>query len=158
MKKVKRIRVLMGVVLYTLVFVLISGCATQSLSEKATLLEKSQQSKETEEASISLYYDFEDVPVPKELRLQKEKSFVFRTSEFTTGILTFSGKVESDSLISYFINKMPDDGWRFLSSFKSAKNILFFQKENRFCIITIIGRAFTAGLEILITPNFQSGS
>jgi len=158
MKKVKRNRVLVGVVLHMLVFIFISGCATQSLSEKSTPLEESQPSKENEEASISLYYDFEDVPVPKELRLQKEKSFVFRTSEFTTGILTFSGKVKSNSLISYFINKMPDDGWRFLSSFKSTKNILFFHKENRFCIITIISKAFTTGLEILITPSFQSGS
>jgi len=158
MKKVKRNRVLVGVVLHMLVFIFISGCATQSLSEKSTPLEESQPSKENEEASISLYYDFKDVPVPKEFKLQKEKSFVFRTNEFTTGILTFSGKVGSDSLISYFINKMPDDGWRFLSSFKSPKNILFFQKENRFCIITIISKAFYTNLEILITPSFQTGS
>jgi hypothetical protein len=158
MKKVKRIRVLLGVVLHVLIFVFISGCATQTLSEKVTPLEESQQSKETEEASISLYYDFKDVPVPKELKLQKEKSFVFRTNEFSTGILTFSGRVESDSLVSYFINKMPDDGWRFLSSFKSTKNILFFHKENRFCIITIISKAFGTDLEILITPSFQSSS
>ena len=158
MRKAKRNRVLMGVVLHMFVFIFISGCATQTLSEKATPLEESQQSKESKEAAISLYYDFKDVPVPNELRLQKEKSFVFQTTEFTAGILTFSGKVKSDSLISYFINKMPDDGWRFLSSFKSPKNILFFQKENRFCIIIIISKAFTTGLEILITPSFQSGS
>jgi hypothetical protein len=158
MRKVKKNRILMGVVLHVLVFVFISGCATQTLSEKATPLEESKQSKETEEASISLYYDFKDVPVPKELKLQKEKSFVFRTNEFTTGILTFSGKVKSDSLISYFIKKMPDDAWSFLSSFKSAKNILFFQKENRFCIIIIISKAFRTDLEILITPSFQSTS
>ena len=158
MRKVKRIRVLMGVVLHVLVFVFISGCATQTLSEKETPLGESQRSKDSKEESISLYYDFKDVPVPKELRLQKEKSFVFLTNEFTTGILTFSGKVESDSLVSYFINKMPDDGWRFLSSFKSTKNILFFHKENRFCIITIISKAFGTGLEILITPSFQSSS
>ena len=156
MKKVKRIRVLLGFVLHALIFVFISGCATQTLSEKVTPLEESQQSKETEEASISLYYDFKDVPVPKELKLQKEKSFVFRTNEFSTGILTFSGRVEPDSLISYFIKKMPDDAWSFLSSLKSTKNILFFYKENRFCIITIISRAFSTDLEILITPRFQS--
>jgi len=156
MKKVKRIRVLLGVVLHVLIFVFISGCATQTLSEKVTPLEESQQSKETEEASISLYYDFKDVPVPKELKLQKEKSFVFRTNEFSTGILTFSGRVEPDSLISYFIKKMPDDAWSFLSSLKSTKNILFFYKENRFCIITIISKAFSTDLEILITPRFQS--
>ena len=158
MRKVKRNRVIMGVVLHLLVFIFISGCATQTLSEKASPLGESQQSKEGKEASISLYYDFKDVPVPKELKLQKEKSFVFRTNEFTTGILTFSGKVESDSLISYFINRMPDDAWSFLSSFKSTKDILFFHKEHRFCIITIVSKAFSTDLEILITPSSQSGS
>jgi hypothetical protein len=110
------------------------------------------------ETAISLYYDFKDVPVPKELDMKKEKSFVFQTTGFTTGVLTFSGNVESDSLISFFNNKMPEDGWRLLSSFRSIKNILFFQKENRFCIITIISKTFTTNVEILVTPSFQSGS
>jgi len=158
MRKLKQNRSLMGVILYVLAFFFISGCATQTLSEKATPLEEPQQSKKTEEASIPLYYDFKDVPVPKELKLQKEKSFVFRTNEFTTGILTFSGKVESESLISYFINKMPDDSWSFLSSFKSTKDILFFHKEDRFCIISINSTTFRTNVEVLITPRSQNGS
>jgi len=158
MGKPKKSRILMGVVLYVLAFVFISGCATQTLSEKTTPLEESQQSKESKEVSIPFYYDFKDVPVPKKLKLQKEKSFVFRTNEFTTGILSFSGKVEAESLISYFINKMPDDAWSFLSSFKSTKDILFFHKEDRFCIITINSKAFRTNVEILITPRSQNGS
>lgn len=158
MREVNLNKALMAIFLNMLVFIFISGCATQTLSEKATPLEESQLPEESREKTISLYYDFKDVPVPKELKLEKDKSFVFQTTEFTTGILTFSGKVESDSLISYFINKMPNDGWRFLSSLKSPKNILFFMKEKRFCIITIISRAFTTDLEILITPSFQIGS
>ena len=158
MGKLKKNRSLMGVVLCALAFFFVSGCATQTLSEKATPLEESQQPKESQEVSIPLYYDFKDVPVPKELKLQKEKSFVFRTNEFTTGILSFSGKVESESLISYFINKMPDDAWSFLSSFKSTKDILFFHKEDRFCIITISSRAFSTNVEVLITPRSKSGS
>lgn len=157
MRKIKKNRVLGGVLL-VLVFVFIYGCAAQTLSEKATPLGESKQSKESEEVSMPLYYDFKDVPVPRKLKLQKEKSFVFRTNEFTTGILAFSGKVESESLISYFISKMPDDAWSFLSSFKSTKNILFFHKEDRFCIITISSRAFRTDVEIVITPSSQGGS
>jgi len=158
MRKVKSNRVLMRVFLHMLVFIFISGCATQTLSEKVTPLEEPQQPEESEKTAISLYYDFQDVPVPKELEIKKEKSFVFQTTESTTGLLSFSGNVESNSLINFFSNKMPEDGWRFLSSFKSPKNILFFQKENRFCIITIISKTFTTDLEILITPSFRSGS
>ena len=135
----------------------IAGCATKTLSEKSTPLGDPQFTKGGETA-FSLYYDFKDIPVPKEMKVKREQSFVFQTAELTAGMLSFSAKVEPDSLISYFLNKMPSDGWRFLSSFKSPKNILFFLKDNRFCIITITSKTFTTDLEILVTPSFQGGS
>ena len=158
MREVNLKKVLMAIFLNMLILIFIAGCATDIQSEKETPTEKPQIVQESVETAISLYYDFKDVPVPKELDIKKEKSFVFQTTGFTTGVLTFSGNVESDSLISFFNNKMPEDGWRLLSSFRSIKNILFFQKENRFCIITIVSKTFTTNVEILVTPSFQSGS
>ena len=158
MREVNLRKVLTAIFLNMLIFIFITGCATDIQSERETPTEKPQIVQESVETAISLYYDFKDVPVPKELDMKKEKSFVFQTTGFTTGVLTFSGNVESDSLISFFNNKMPGDGWRLLSSFRSIKNILFFQKENRFCIITIISKTFTTNVEILVTPSFQSGS
>ena len=156
MREVNRNKALMAIFLNMLIFTFIAGCATDIQSERETPTEKPQIIQESRETAISLYYDFKDVPVPKEMDIKKEKSFVFQTTEFTTGVLTFSGNVESDSLIKFFNIKMPEDGWRLLSSFKSPKNILFFQKENRFCIITIISKTFTTDLEIIVTPSFQS--
>ena len=147
-------KVLMALFLNVLILMLLTGCAT--LSEKAVPLGESQLVEESEETAISLYYDFNDVPVPKELEVKKEKSVIFQTTEFTAGLLTFSGKVESDSLISFFSNKMPEDGWRFLSLFKSPIKMMFFLKENRFCIITITSEGRSTEVEILVTPNFQS--
>ena len=158
MREVNLKKVLMAIFLNMLILIFIAGCATDIQSERETPTEKPQIVQESVETAISLYYDFKDVPVPKELDIKKEKSFVFQTTGFTTGVLTFSGNVESDSLISFFNNKMPEDGWRLLSSFRSLKNILFFQKENRFCIITIVSKTFTTNVEILVTPSFQSGS
>ena len=134
----------------------IAGCATKTLSEKSTPIGDSQLT-EGGETAFSLYYDFKDVPVPKVMKVEKEQSFIFQTTELTAGVLSFSAKVEPDSLINYFINKMPSDGWRFLSSFKSPKNILFFLKDNRFCVITITSKTFTTNLQILVTPSFQGG-
>lgn len=149
-------RAVMAVFLNMLILILLTGCATDILLEKTVPLGESQALKEGGETAISLYYDFEDIPVPKELEIEKEKSVIFQTTEFTAGLLTFSGKVESDSLISFFNNKMPEDGWRFLTLFKSPIKIMFFLKENRFCIITITGEARSAEIEILVTPNFQT--
>jgi len=157
MRKSNRNTVLMALFLDVLILIFLTGCATNTLSEKAVPFGESQLVEESEKTAIYLYYDFEDVPVPKELEVKKEKSVIFQTAEFTAGLLTFSGKVESDSLISFFINKMPEDGWRFLSLFKSPIRMMFFVKENRFCIITITREARSAYVEILVTPNFQSG-
>ena len=147
----------MALVCSAFFLLVIAGCATKTLSEKSTPLGDPQLT-EGGEIAFSLYYDFKDVPIPKEMKVKREQSFVFQTTEFTAGVLAFSAKVEPDSLISYFLNKMPSDGWRFLSAFKSPKNILFFLKDNRFCIITITSKTFTTDLEILVTPSFQGGS
>ena len=158
MRKTEKSRFLIAVFCATLFLIAITGCATKTLPRRTATLGESQLTEQSEETDFSLYYDFKDVSVPKEMKVNKDKSFVFQTTEFTAGVLSFSGKVESNSLISYFINKMPNEGWRFLSSFKSPKNILFFLKENRFCIITITGKTFTTDLEILVTPSFEGGS
>jgi len=155
MRGVKWNRVLMAIFLNMLIFIFITGCATESLSDKAISTTESKLVEEIREPTISLYYDFKDVPVPTELDIKREKSFAFQTTDFTIGLLTFYGNVEADSLIGFYNNKMPEDGWRFLSSFKSPKNILFFLKENRFCIITITSKTFTTELEILVTPSFK---
>jgi hypothetical protein len=83
---------------------------------------------------------------------------VFHTANYSIEFLTFSGKMEPDAIVCYFTDGMPEDGWRFVSSFKSPKNIMFFLKEGRFCIITITSRTFAAVVQILVTPSFKSSS
>jgi hypothetical protein len=156
MRDLKFFRAFMAPFLVILFSIAIIGCATSSLSEQTTAPEQSQSVRQTAEPATALYYDFKDVPVPKEMEIERDKSFVFQTTEFASGFLTFSGRVESDSLISFFRIKLPEDGWRFLSSITSPKTIMFFQKENRFCVITIISKTFTTEAEILVTQGFQS--
>ena len=151
-------RILMLVFCAMFLSLSMAGCAMETLSKRAIPTEEPQLIEEAGETEISLYYHFKDVPVPKQLELKREKSFVFQTTEYAIGFLTFSGKMEVDSIMNYFTDKMPDDGWHFLSSFKSPKSIMFFLKKNRFCIITITGKTFTANVEILVTPSFESTS
>jgi len=148
-------RVLPALFLSMLLLSALTGCATSTLSEQAPAPGEPRQATEAVEYETARYYDFEDVPVPAEMELKTDRSFVFQTTEFAAGLLAFSGRVELDSLISFFRIKLPDDGWRFLSSIKSPKTILFFQKENRLCIITIISKAFTTDAEILVAQGFR---
>lgn len=156
MRRRKRDRALMALFLSMLVFVSLSGCATETLSEKIIPLEESRVGKQGQETQISLYYDFKDVPIPAELEMEPEKYAIFQTTEFTAGLLTFSGRARPDSLISFFSDKMPEDGWRLVGSSRSSIRIMFFLKEDRFCIITILGKGRVTEVEILVTPSFPS--
>jgi len=141
MRNTKGHTFIIAIVLQMLIMVILTACARDIISKK-------------EEITASEYYDFKDVPIPKEFNLKKGESYIFQTAQSTAGVLSFSGRVETDSLINYFTSKMSGDGWRFLSSFKSAKNIMLFNKGNRYCIITIIGKTLTTDLEIFVTPSF----
>jgi hypothetical protein len=154
MRKRKRFRALMAFFLSMFVFESVSACATETISEKAIPLEEPQVGKGPGETEISLYYDFKDVPIPTELQIKREKYAIFQTTEFTAGLLTFSGRLNPDSLITFFSDKMSEDGWRLVGSSRSSTRIMFFLKEDRFCIITIFGKARATEVEILVTPDF----
>ncbi len=157
MSWVKWDRILMQIFLTAIISISLTGCTTGTLSKIIVPSEEPQLTEGGNKTEIALYYDFKDVPVPRGLKIEREKSFVFQTTEFSTGFLAFSGRMEPDSIINYFIDKMPEDGWRLLSSFKkSPKSLMFFLKENRFCIITIASKGRTANVEILVTPSFKS--
>ena len=70
-----------------------------------------------------------------------------------TGVITLTGRVEIDSLVTFFENNMAKDNWRNISSFKSPRTIILFQKENRFCVINIIDGELEARVNIWVSPT-----
>ena len=48
------------------------------------------------------FYGFPDVPVPKEVDIVNERSFVYETPSFKAGVIVFSGNVDPASLETYF--------------------------------------------------------
>ena len=129
------------------IFLTISGCAS------VTPVKKSGTKANKE--SIPLYYGFGDVPIPKELTMKKKLSFVYRTPGLATGVLTLTGRVEINSLIAFFENNMAKDNWRQISSFKSTRTIMLFQKENRFCVINIIDEEPKVRVDIWVSPTIE---
>jgi hypothetical protein len=108
--------------------------------------------KVKDEKNAPLYYDFEDVLVPRELELKAKSSFVYHTSGFTAGVLVFKSKVERNSLILFFENNLTKDNWQAVSSFKSPRTLLLFQKENRWCVINITDNNWDSLVEIWVAP------
>jgi hypothetical protein len=115
--------------------------------------------QEKDEKNAPLYYDFEDVLIPRELKLNTKSSFVYNTSGMTAGVLIFTSKVERNSLIKFFENNMAKDNWQPFSSFKSPRTLLLYQKENRWCVINITDNNWDTLVEIWAAPfGDQSGS
>ncbi|MBT8357985.1 MAG: hypothetical protein HKO79_06230 [Desulfobacterales bacterium] len=101
-----------------------------------------------------LYYDFEDVLIPRELKVDQKSSFVYNTAGFSAGVLVLKGRVELGSLISFFEKNMAKDNWLLISSFKSSRTIMLFQKQNRWCVINIT-EGMSTRTEIWVAPTMN---
>ena len=129
--------------------VLMSLLAACSSTPKTT---DGSDAREKDKKNAPLYYDFGDVLVPRELKLNAKSSFVYHTSDFTAGVLVFESKAERVSLIKFFDNNMTKDNWRAVSAFKSPRTLLLFQKENRWCVINITDNNWDTLVEIWVAP------
>jgi hypothetical protein len=152
MANFSRLGTVLGISALLLVFGLFLGCAGPRSSETAGE-EALPAATEQDETPAPLYYDFDDVLIPSELKVDMGRSFVYQTDEFTAGVLVLTGRVEINSLIRFFDNNMAKDNWRLVSSFKSPRTIMFFTKPNRSCIINITEQPFRIEAEIWVAPT-----
>jgi hypothetical protein len=127
----------------------VAGCSSLTKKDdKATV-----PSSGTSAAVAAQYYDFGDVLVPNELKVDKKSSFIYQTSGFSAGVLVLKGRIETSSLISFFETNMAKDNWNIISSFKSERTMLLFQKAHRWCVINITDETFNTYVEIWVAPT-----
>jgi hypothetical protein len=99
-----------------------------------------------------VFYGFPDIPVPKELKFEAEKSFIYEAAGLKAGVLVFSGNVDLESLKGYFKTAMARNGWKFLNSFEWREVVMNFSKEERFCHIHISRGALYTEATLWIGP------
>lgn len=128
------------------------GCASSSSNAPPA----SQATLQKDANSMPTYYDFGDVMVPSELKLNRKESFVYATGGTTAGVLTLKGRVDRDSLIAFFENNMVKDNWRLISSFRAPKAVMLFQKESRWCIISIEEDFMSELVKIWVAPTINA--
>ena len=129
-----------------------AGCSTTQKTAGSGVGDKDGQ-------TAPLYYDFEDVLIPRELKLDTESSFIYHSSGLTAGVLVFKADVDRNSLIQFFENNMAKDNWQYVSSFKSPRTLLLFKKETRWCVINITDNKWETWVEIWVAPfSDSSGS
>lgn len=109
--------------------------------------------KGTAQEPPPLYYDFEDVLVPGELKLMISRSFICHSESLTSGTLIFKGRVVGSSVISFFNNNMVRDNWRHKGTLKyHGKCTVLFEKENKACIVHVNEGRFKTEVRISVIP------
>jgi len=135
---------------------LIGICTVMLLFSGCSYLQNRKASSKRSGAAAqpkNVYLDFGDVLLPRQLEVDRDNSFVFSTAGLTAGLLSLKGRVEGNSMISYFENKMPVDGWQMISAIKSSRSMLLFKKEARWCVISITEGQLYTYVEIWVAPT-----
>lgn len=129
-------------------------CATTKNSEG--MAEETAEKKNEVTGPVPLYYDFADILIPAELRLDRENSFVYSTPSFTAGVLVFEGYLQGDSLVNFFTTNMAKDGWMLKSSFRYRRVILNFEKDKRSCLVNVAEFPLKTKVEIWVAPQMSA--
>jgi hypothetical protein len=104
--------------------------------------------------SDSRYYDFEDVKIPNELKLDEKKSNVYKSPEVKSGFLKLDGYVEVKSLLNFFKTNMVKDGWKLKADFKRPPQIiLLFEKKDKRSLFFIEDATMNTHVEIWMIPT-----
>jgi len=115
-----------------------SGCGTTVRErQKGQPVTEAIGEANAEPERIGKYY-LDDVRIPEELNYKPNKSFVYETPKFKTGILYFTKwRLDVSSLIDFFIYNMEKDNWKLINSFKGKESLLHFSKPDKTCTVRI---------------------
>lgn len=131
-----------------------AGCS--SLKTKKTTSGSTVSTTSATAKSKTVYYDFGDILLPSELSVNDDESFVFTTEGLTAGVLSLKGRLTAKSLIGFFSNKMPVDGWQMINKFAGQRNMMLFKKQTRYCTITIDEGQLYSVVELWVAPSMAA--
>ena len=155
-REVKKVsKIFVPVLLLILVFVFtLYGCSTVQSSSPTSLGTGSEIG-----LTAPLTLDFEDIPIPAELKKDQNKSFIFETSSIKTAIIyydSFPGYLDHSSLVIFFKNNMVAHGWKLIDLYNYKEANLSFEKGNRMCHITIFDKFLQTKVVVKVGQMSQS--
>lgn len=98
------------------------------------------------------FFDFQDIPVPTELKLMADESYVFQSGGSKTGLLTLRGRVDLNSVINFFQMAMPRENWKPKGGFRYRRSVLIFEKPDKTCVINMYEKTYYSYVEIYVAP------
>lgn len=131
---------------------LISGCSNSLFSGSN---KKTTSTAKASSQPNAVYYDFDDILVPRDMKIDNSSTVVVSTPGHTSGIITLKGRIDKDSLLKFFNSNMQKDNWSIISQIRSpTATILIFQKASRWAVISLRDREYYTYAEIGVAPSF----
>ena len=98
------------------------------------------------------YLDFPDIPIPMELDVRSAESNVFESGALKMGFITLRGRVDTNSLITFFTTALPREGWKLKGQFRYSRSMLIFEKQNKTCVMLLKESTIYTYVEIYVVP------
>jgi len=98
------------------------------------------------------YFEFQDIPIPPEIDVQPKESNVFVAGQIKMGFLTLRGRVDSNSMMNFFVAALPHEGWRLKGQFRYNRSLLIFDKPDKVCVILMKEATYYTYVEIYVSP------
>ncbi|MEE9274398.1 MAG: hypothetical protein V3V62_03700 [bacterium] len=98
-------------------------------------------------------YRFPDLPVPAGLDLSVEDSFIFEAPGTRAGHLVYRGGRKYEAVVRFYREKMPEHGWRLVSSFERGQATLTFEKPGWVISIIVSSKVLGSQVDINIGPK-----
>ena len=127
-----------------ILFMFLHSCAGESL-----LPVKGPEGDPGSELNLA---EFEDIPIPLNSKLDKEKSIIISKNRGWLGRLTFDTSQKQITVFDFFRNELPKFGWKKLSEVSSDTSLLNYQNQSRIASIQISDNTFF-GTNVSITVS-----
>ncbi len=114
------------------VVVLFAGCSLLKQSTEDTTLTSPNEAQQISNLT------FEDLPVPSNMNLDRENSFVYETSNYRTGILIYNGSMDAVDVANFYKSEMSKYNWTLVNSIEYKKGSqLIFEKPGWIAVVRI---------------------
>jgi len=107
-----------------------------------------------------VYHDFDDILVPRTMRINRKMTAITETHSLVTGVISFAGNMNRKDIIQFFKINMVKDNWTAGDQLIGQRSLLQFEKHNRWCLLTITESpsANAVQLEIWVIPKIDAPS
>lgn len=105
------------------------------------------------------YYDiFPDVPLPRDMKVDKDKTYQSPNDLPGTGFIMLTGNVDVNSLLTAQAMTLTKDGWTVTGFFRYQYGAVTAEKGDRVCVVSV-GESLTVSyMMIWVTPKMNGFS